>query len=407
MMDIPLKGAISSGHVDNPNIVMVVIDAFRPDHLSMFGYEKETDTNLKRIAKEGTLFRNQFSVSNATAPALTTIFSGLLPSTHGVIHQFPYTKPEEFDKAEGIKFWLPSFLKGRGYETMAFDWVGFWFEKGFDYYKESEVELEGLFPPTKMTVDLAMSRIKQAKRPFFAFLHLWDTHFPFPNTTYKGSGANEVDRILSTVKNEKQKEYIKNRMDAIKLYSVQDVTNKYDETIRIIDHEVGRLYDFLKQEKLLDNTIVIILGDHGDIIHEHGIYFSHCGLFDGSVRAPMIIKLPGIKGTETNEMVQNTDIVPTILDFLGKKEELDGMSLLPLIKEGKRVREEIFLFDGLANDVKAVRTYEKKLIMAKDNFCNLCKASHHYDTEEYDLTKDPKEEKNIFSGSSKLLEYLK
>jgi len=290
----------------NPNIVLVIIDAFRPDHLSMFGYSKENDKNLKRIAKESVLFRNQFSVSNATAPAVTSILSGLLPSTHGVIHQFPYTKPEEVEKAERITFWLPSYLKDKGYETMAFDWIGSWFEKGFDYYKESEVELEGLFPPTKMTVDLAISRIKNAKKPFFALLHLWDTHFPFPNTPYQGSGKNETEKILADIKNEKQREYVKNRINAIKLYSVQDVNGKYDETIRIIDQEVGRLYDFLNTEGLVENTILVILGDHGDIIHEHGIYFSHCGLFDGSIRAPMIIKLPGMKARETSEMVRTS-----------------------------------------------------------------------------------------------------
>jgi arylsulfatase A-like enzyme len=388
--------------MSDPNIVVIVIDAFRPDHLSMFGYDKETDRNLKRIAKESFVFRNQFSVSNTTTPALTSIFSGLLPSTHGNIHQLPYTRPEEFEKVGRIKFWLPSFLKERGYETMAFDWIGYWFTKGFDYYKESEEELEGLFPPTEMTVDLAISRIKNAKRPFLAFLHLWDTHFPFPNTPYKGSGANEEEKILGSIKNEKQRAYIKNRMDAAKLYSVKDVIGKYDETIRIIDHEVGRLYDFLKQEKLLENTIIVILGDHGDIINEHGIYFSHCSLFDGSVRAPMMMRIPGMNGREISEMVQNIDIVPTILDIMGEKVALDGKSLIPLMKFGKSVRSEVLLFDGLANDVRAVRTNTRKLIVAKENFCNLCKADHHYDKEEYDLAKDPGEEKNVFSESSEL-----
>jgi arylsulfatase len=391
-----------------PNIVIVIIDAFRPDHLSMFGYEKETDRNLKRIAKEAVLFRNQFSVSNATAPAVTSIFSGLLPSTHGVIHQFPYTKPEEEEKAEQIKFWFPSYLSDNGYETYAFDWIGSWFTKGFDYYKESEVEIEGLFPPTSMTVDLAISKIKQAKKPFLAFLHLWDTHFPFHNTPYKGSGTNDAEKILSSIKDEKQRAYVKGRMDAVKLYSIKDVAGKYDETIKIIDEQVGRLYDFLGKEGLLDNTIVILLGDHGDIVHEHGIYFSHCGLFDGSTRAPMIMKFPGVKAGEVTEMVQNIDIVPTLLDFIfGEKKELDGKSLISAIKDGKKVHDEIFLFDGLANDVRSVRTKDRKLIVAYDNFCNLCKASHHNGKEEYDLTSDPKEEKNVFSEKSALLKKMK
>jgi arylsulfatase A-like enzyme len=121
----------------------------------------------------------------------------------------------------------------------------------------------------------------------------------------------------------------------------------------------------------------------------------------------MIIKLPGIKAGETSEMVQNTDIVPTIMDFMGERQELDGKSLLLLIKEGKKVREEVILVDAFANDVKAVRTNSRKLIIAKDNFCNMCKASHHNGNEEYDLAKDPQETKNVFSGKSELSKLLK
>lgn len=392
--------------MDSPNIIFVVIDALRPDHLSLFGYEKETDLNLKRIAKDSFVFKNQFSVSNATAPALTSIFSGLLPSTHGIIHQLPYTKPEEFSKVENIKFWLPSFLQNKGYDTFALDWVGNWFTKGFNYYNESEEEFEGLFAPTKLTVDLAISKILRSKKPFFAFLHLWDTHFPFLNTPFEGSGVDDREKILKVIQNEKQREYVSKRMEAIKLYSLKDVSNKYDDTIKIIDHHLGRLYDFLNEEKLLDNTVLVILGDHGDIINERKIYFSHCGLSDGSVKAPLIIKIPGMKGKKINEMVQNIDIVPTILHLLNEKMSLDGKSLMPLIQHGIKIRDEVLLFDGLANDVKAVRTYSKKLIVATDNYCNLCKASHHIGVEEYDLSEDPHEINNVFGGQSELLNYF-
>lgn len=386
---------------------MIVVDAFKPKHLSMFGYEKETDKNLKIIAKESILFRNQFSVSNATAPALTSIFSGLYPSNHGVIHQMPYTKQEEIEKVEKIKFWLPSYLKENGYETIALDWVGLWFKKGFDYYKESEKELDKLFPATSESMELAMQKINQAKKPFFIFIHLWDTHFPFPNTEYEVREKADVNEIIDKIKNEKQKEYVRKRIEAIKLEAVKDIINKYDKTIKIIDSEIGKLYNFLKEKELWDETIFLVLGDHGDIINENGIYFSHCSLFDASIHAPFIMHLPEIKAAEINELVQNVDIVPTILDFLEEKvEDLDGVSLLPLIKEGKKVRDKLFLFDGLAEDVRAIRTENKKLIIAKNNFCNLCKADHHYNLEEYDLANDSKEEKNVFSGKSELLKFL-
>jgi len=85
-------------------------------------------------------------VANGTAPAVTSLLSGLLPTRHGVFHQFPYVTPIEYESASKISFWFPAFLKSRGYETMAFDWLGEWFANGFEYYKESEEETDDLFP---------------------------------------------------------------------------------------------------------------------------------------------------------------------------------------------------------------------------------------------------------------------
>jgi membrane-anchored protein YejM (alkaline phosphatase superfamily) len=290
---------------------------------------------------------------------------------------------------------------------MAFDWIGEWFVKGFDYYKESEQELEAMFPPTRVTVDLAVSKIKGLRGPFFAFLHLWDTHFPFPNTPFEGSGKDDSRAILDGLRDEKLKAYVKNRLEAVKLYTVDDVVAKYDETLKIVDHEVGRLYDFLEAEGLIDNTVFIVLGDHGDVIDSHGIHFANCGMFDEAIRAPLIMKFPGLAAREVGQMVQVTDIVPTIIDFLGESVSLDGKSLLPAINEGKKVRDEVFLVDAFANDVRAIRTTDRKLILAEDGYCNICKSNHHIGVEEYDLNSDPAEERNVFKGESEMLEHIK
>ena len=424
------------------NIIIVVVDAFRPKHLSMFNYKKETDKNLKKIAEESILFRQHFSTSNSTAPALTSIFTGLYCSNHGILHQFPYTKDEEIANFYKVKFWLPNLLRDKGYYTMAVDWLGMWFKNGFDYYEEKEENESKLkkfmniplikkillrlpnwayklgkkivktrasapFSPTEETIELAISKIKQAKNPFFLFIHLWDTHFPFPNTNYKASGGNDIDEILKTIESPSQKEYIKKRITDISLYSTQDIINKYDLTIERIDAGIGRLHEFLKKQGLWQDTIFIVLGDHGDSLTEHKVYFDHSGLFDVSIHTPLIMHIPGIEHKEVNELIQNVDIVPTILEILGEKTKgLDGVSLLPLIKEGKKIRDKVFLVDGLAHDIKAVRTDSRKLIVANDNTCHLCNSSHHEKFEEYDLVKDPDEKKNIYSGKSELMEFL-
>jgi len=194
------------------NIVIIIIDALRPKNLSLFGYGKETDKTLKEIAKEGVLFRQFFSVSNSTFPTITSLFTGKYPSSHGILHQAPYALPEEYEKflgTEQSKFWLPTFLKGRGYYTIGIDWIGLWFKQGFEYYGEKKEagykkftensvvkkillslpswvyklgksfvkkKNEELFPSAKEMTDLAIDKIKEAEnlnKPFFLFLDFW------------------------------------------------------------------------------------------------------------------------------------------------------------------------------------------------------------------------------------------
>lgn len=423
----------------NPNIIFIVIDALRPKNLSMFGYEKETDKNLKKIAKENLLFRKYFSTSNSTAPALNSIFTGLYPVNHGILHQFPYTTDEEMEKMYRYSgFWLPSYLKEKGYETIAIDWIGMWFKRGFDYYEEKETKktkrflnipavkkillnlpawaykfgkkmvktrASAEFSPAADTAALGISKIKETKKPFFMFMHFWDTHFPFPTTKYKSNENKEdIEEILKTIKDNAQKEYLKKRVADIGLNSTAEMINKYDEAIRGIDYAVGKIYKFLKKEKMLENTIIVIQGDHGDSIKEHGIYFEHSGLYDVSIHVPLIMHFPSTPAKEINELAENVDVIPTILEFLGEKTEnrTDGNSLWPLINDGKKVRDKVFSWDGLSHDIKSVRTDDKKLIIAKDPACHLCKSKHHKEAEEYDLKRDKEELDNIYSGKSDL-----
>lgn len=395
------------------NIIMIIIDAFRPKNLSLFGYSKETDENLKKIAKESFLFENHFSSSNSTAPAVTSILTGEYSESHGIIHQLPYTKSEEIEKFNQTnKFWLPSFLKEKGYETIAIDWIGLWFKKGFDYYGEGE-EKENYTKPSapfrsaKDITNLAIEKITQSKKPFFLFLHFWDTHFPFPHTKYKEQGKEQdIEKVLGNIKNLSQREYLRKRISGRNLYSIKGMIHKYDLAIKDIDKEIGRIYSFLKSRGLWDETIFIVMGDHGTNLTEHEIYFSSSGLYDDSIHTPLIAYFPRLGARKIEQFVQNVDIVPSILDYLGFQTEkkFDGNSFLRLIQNNFLIRKEVLSVDGLCEDIKSIRTKSRKLIIARNNFCNLCKAYHHEGKEEYDLEKDPGETKNVYSGKSDLTE---
>lgn len=393
------------------NIIIIVIDAFRPNNLSLFGYSKETDRNLKKIAQEGIVFRNFFSSSNATAPSLMSIFTGRFPNNHRIIHQFPYAGEEEIKEMyRERKFWLPFYLKNKGYQTMAIDWIDMFFKDGFDYYKEREKwqgkpKVSAKFSPAEDTMNLAISRIKEAREPFFLFIHFWDTHFPFPTIEYKESQKKDIEEILEEIKGKFQKEYFKRRAAAadINFYSIGDMIEKYDAAIEEVDRQIGKLYQYLKKQDLWEHTIFLILGDHGTNLTEHGIYFSSSSLFDETIHVPFITYLPGFQQKEIEGFAQNTDIAPTILELLRTGEyekswQFDGKSMVNLIKNNEKIRDKVFFFDGLCKDVKGVRTKDKKLIIAKDPKCHLCKSSHHQEQEEYDLGKDPQEKKNIIDS---------
>ncbi|MAG10919.1 hypothetical protein CMI44_01240 [Candidatus Pacearchaeota archaeon] len=430
-------------NANKKNIIILVVDAFRPKNLSMFGYRKKIDKNLKKIADKNLLFKNFFSSSNATAPSLMSIFTGRYPNHHGILHQFPYTTNKEIEKMDReMKFWLPKYLKEKGYNTIAIDWIGMWFKDGFDYYEEREETQSKLkkfmnvpvvkkfllnlpnwaykigkkvvktrasvkFSPAKDTMDLGISKIKNSKKPFFLFMHFWDTHFPFPTTKFRGSKKENIEEFLEKIENKSQREYFKKRVTDIGLNSTEDMIDKYDAAIKEVDKQIGRLFNYLKNNNLWDNTVLIVLGDHGTNLIDHEIYFSSSGLYDDTIHVPFIMHLPGFEGKEMNEFAQNIDITPTVLDYLGEREynNFDGKSLIKLVK-GDKIRDKVFFWDGLCVNVRGVRTKNKKLIVAKDNQCNLCKSSHHGEFEEYDLEKDSGENENIYSGESELKEFL-
>ncbi len=387
----------------NKNIVLMIIDALRPKNLSLLGYPNETDKNLKRISDESVLFRNHFSCSNSTAPSVTSILTGVYPLKHGIIHQLPYTKQEEIRKfSRADLFWFPSFLKKQGYETIAIDWIGLWFKKDFDYYGEGEeradyVKPSAPFRSAREITDLAIDKVKNSEKPFFLFLHFWDTHFPFPHVNYKEEGKGDVEKILENIKDLQQRRYLKDKLFGKGLHSIEGIIKKYDLAIKSVDNEIGRIYDFLKSKNLWEDTIFIVMGDHGTSLTEHGIYFSSSGLYDCSIHTPLIIHFPGINKKDIESFVQNIDIVPTIMEYLNFKteHEFDGKSFLPTIKEGFPIRQDIFSVDGLCEDIKTVRTKNKKIIVAKNNFCHICKGKHHKEKEEYDLEKDPDEKENL------------
>src|SRR3989344_3972515 len=336
--------------ISKPNIIFVIVDGLRPKDLSLYGRKKELDTNIKKIAVESIVFKNNFSASNASDVSLTAIFSGQYPSTNGLLHQAPNTKPEEIEKLRKNKFWLPLYLQNADYTTISVTPQYMWFKKGFNYCMKKEAQGSGKYlniPSVKKVllnipdwmyklgkrfvkiraspqfysseevINSSIEHIKKSKKPFFLFMHLVDTHCPYPGVRLKNVTAkNSVKSIIKDVDSVGQKEYIKKRFFDASTNSLEQMKQKLDDAISDVDKNIGRLYNFLKKEKLWDNLIFILSSDHGDNFGEHKIYFCRGGLYDTSIHVPLIMRIPGIKNKEIEELTQSIDIAPTILDVL-------------------------------------------------------------------------------------------
>ena len=422
-----------------PNIIILVLDGLRARNLSLYGYPRKFDENISKIASESLFFENHFSSSNATYPSVTSLFTGKYPINHGIVHTYPWTSQEEIEKLKKNKFWLPIYLRRLGYDTYLMSLTRLWVKKGFNYVEKEPKKdpyrkindkkivrkIIKLFPDWlyvlikkimkrdpalnilegRELINSSISKIKESKKPFFILIHLEDTHYPWPTTkTPKMKGEKTMKKLSKEIKNKAHKQNIKRMMFNVSATSLEQMEERFNMSVRYVDKQVGRFYSFLKKEDLLNNSIFIILADHGESITEH-FYLEH-GLYDEAIHVPLVMHLPNIKPKRIKEFVQNIDIVPTILEFLGEKKiKTDGKSLLNLIKKGALLRNKIFSFDGGCEKRWCVRNEGKKVIFAANKKCYSCKGEHGEEIEEYDLIKDPLELNNIHKDKYELKEF--
>lgn len=429
-----------------PNIILVVLDALRARNLGCYGYDKKTSVNIDNLTRRGVLFENAFSSSNVSDRSLVSMFGGRHVLVEG--QNSPLLNKSEIDSFfDSGGCFIQEILKKEGYSTYALDILLNWRNRGFDYFyyegdykkaytikhfvdvikknqlvgKMAQLLFYYIMPrfitdkfrmnkiTTKITND-TIGIIKKNKKPFFIYVKYSDTHNPYGMYKEYSNKFKTKEKSERFYKILAQKRYNKVVIDFYKSVidrrdSIGDVIARYNGAIAFDDFEIGKIIKVLEEENLLDDTLICITSDHGESLDEHNIYFDHHGLYDASVKIPMImvgLKLPNnrrIKG-----LVQLTDIVPTLLDLVGIKydaETFDGRSLLPLINGQKeKIRDFAFMQESYLQKKSAIRNFKFKYIEAiskEDAFCNRCKNVHGGVIELYDLEKDSGETKNIAS----------
>jgi arylsulfatase A-like enzyme/Flp pilus assembly protein TadD len=349
----------------NLNVLLITLDTTRADRLGCYGYAGARTPNLDRLAAEGVRFENAYCPVPLTLPSHASIMTGLNPYHHGVHNNGTYVLTDD-------KVTLAERLKERRYVTGAITASfsvnsRFGLAQGFDVYDDN-------FQPIPMSQSMSTLERRAAevftafsswmtRKPagkFFAWVHFYDPHMP-----YDPPG-----------------EYLK------------DFAGRpYDGEIAYMDQYVGEVIRLLREKGLLDNTLVVIAGDHGEAFGEkvergHGIF-----IYEMTVRVPLIFyssRLP--RGVTVASRARLIDIVPTVLDILnlGPPAGVDGQSLVPLM-EGKKEKER---------DVYLESFYPKEswgwselvgLISGKWKYIQAPKP------ELYDLSGDPMEKDNLFA----------
>ncbi len=399
------------------NFLLIVIDSLRADHLGCYGYGRATSPKIDRLADRAVVFENLFAAAVPTQPSFTSLFSGQFSTTHGIVaHRGHWTLDD------GAPF-LPELLKAAGYETVAVDNLADqhqpWFFRGFEHYINPRVP--GTFPDCTEYNRCAIEWLARSRRePFFLFVHYWDPHTPYmPPAQYRGlfyegdpttaDGGTLKDFYRQPLMDWWVPDWL-DRMarewpgaEGDRITDIEFVRSQYDSEIRCSDDGVQELTGELERLGLLDDTMVILLGDHGEELGEHGIYFDHHGLYESNIHVPLIIRPPGgvEGGLRIPVLVQHHDIAPTVLEASGlpRLPSMDGRSLMPWIRGGGDTGGERALLTEECTWMakRALREEGRKLIVSREpDFYG------KPERELYDLVEDPGEQHNLADMDSDL-----
>ena len=316
------------------NIVLITIDALRADHLSCYGYERNTSPNIDSIAGKGIIFQNAIAPSSWTAPSVVSLLTSVYPTNHGVIHGVGYKKKKTLHIQEVFSnqlFTLTEILKANGYTT--FGVVSnlhlgehFGFGRGFDYYKCLPFLPA---PQVNKTVYSWEDEIRNAEK-FFLWIHYFDPHHYYhARNPWIGDYASpELTQELKLFK--KSWSELKQLIPAFKKdpQTLNNLIALYDSEINFVDSSIGKLFQKFEPD---DNTLIVITADHGEEFLEKDQLGHGSNLYRETINIPLIVKLPQCsQKAEVSRHVSLVDVMPTILQSINIKppEQTLGKSLL-------------------------------------------------------------------------------
>ncbi len=370
-------------HAARPdNVVLVVIDTLRRDHLATYGYGRNTAPFLDELAREGSAFE---AVTPApwTKPATVSLLTGLHPVHHQAV--------DRLDRIPSGALTLAERLRSAGYHTLgvsANGWVShpFGFDRGFDQF----LLADNLKAPL-LDREL-LPHLDRLKPPFFLYVHYIDPHLPYePEVGWDGRPLTAAERAHPVTLQEVDATHFRHRSPEL-LARARDL---YDGEIRGVDDALRTVVGRLTQRGLMDHTVLVVTADHGEELEDHGRMSHGQTVYQELLQVPLVIRSPRLPAGRRPGRASLMDVVPTLLDLLGidrAGDDLDGVSLAGALGAGAATtaapaadRPFLSYLDFVDGTGLSLIRGARKLVLGKNP----------YRKELFDLAADPHERTNL------------
>ncbi len=421
----------------NPNIIIIVLDAGRFDYLSCYGFPQKITPNIDRLAKEGVLFENATTVAPWTVPSHASMFTGLYPNQHQANWNTLKIKegiPTIFDILRQKNYKIGAFVAndtliypceifGKDADVYGLNRHGrSKNDSGFvDGFKQEESNCEKI---TSYFVDWLA---KGPKQPCMLYFNYYDLHSKYealePHRSKYVSAEDE--KVLAELGDRFSLHFKEmNREAVVTKEQIQAMRNLYKAKMAGIDENVGKVISLLKENKMLENTVLFITSDHGDTLGDHAYPSFHhqFSIYNALTRIPLIVYSPLLKTHARRvaaHFIQNIDIFPTILDLcaINKSAHLQASAAVSLAEylftdSVKKPRDyalsmyeapkkfvnwnKKYVNPAYIRKLLAIQDERYKLIFSDDDKCEL-----------YDLIADPREQVSLAAAFPEICLRLK
>ena len=369
-----------------PDLILITIDTLRADHMGLYGYERETTPNIDAWFARGMVFDQSYATESSTSPSVISLLSGFYPQEHRVRFHYQLV-PEETELLPEL---LPPEYQSAGFvSNIVLTDEAMGISSRFDHYDDFVDEQEPQRPiferSAGRTTDAVLQWLasrRDPERPLFLWVHYIDPHGPYRppedwEHTFVHDQPTPID--INRIPHWQQDPGVDDGLAYV---------DGYDEEIRYVDSEVGRLLKGLAAWIDIDRAFFVFTSDHGESMMEHEKWFTHSyHVYEEVARVPLMIRGPRVKATRRSDLVSGIDIPPTLLELAGapptKAHEMPGIDLL-----GEPAPPTRILFtagtDGLTQQRAAIEGTRKWIAkVQKDRNISVRFA--------FDLGRDPKE----------------